>query len=142
MADAKEAGAQDDDRTLGIMEKIRTFMNFEVIPRITGLKPGVVQFKWGSKDTFNLEFPPAIKEALEAGVINTQQAQIILETEFHWKFPSQEEINELEVIEPTDAEPVEEEPIKTDEQSTNEKLKKEMLEVIQILKGRDTVNNE
>jgi len=37
MADAREAGAQDDDRVMGIMERLRMFMNKEVIPRITGL---------------------------------------------------------------------------------------------------------
>lgn len=32
MADAREANAQDDDRVLGLMEKIRIFMNKEVTP--------------------------------------------------------------------------------------------------------------
>lgn len=92
MADAREAGFQDDDRTLGIMEKIRQFMNMFVIPRITGLEPGMVEFKWGAKDQFDLEFPPAIKDALGGHVISPEQAAIILEENFHWKIPTPDDV--------------------------------------------------
>ena len=112
MADAREAGSQDDDRTLGIMEKIRVFMNREVIPRITGLDPGVIQFKWGAKDSFDLEFPEAIKIALEHGVMQPIQARILLEKQYHWKFPSVDDIKEIDPSDPINQkeEPTEEEP--------------------------------
>ncbi len=91
MADAKEAGSQDDDRIMGIMERIRIFMNREVIPRVTGLMAGEVVFKWGSKDSFNLEFPEAIKTAIDARVIRPEQALVMLMENFRWKVPSIEE---------------------------------------------------
>lgn len=94
MADAREAGSADDDRTLGIMEKITIFMNKEVIPRITGLEAGVMVFKWGSKDQFDLDFPLALKDAIDAGVIHPKQAQVILEEQYHWKIPTEEDVKE------------------------------------------------
>ena len=60
MADAKEAGEQDDDRILGIMKKLKAFMERHVIPRVTGMELGDVEFKWGAKDSFDLTMPPAI----------------------------------------------------------------------------------
>ena len=98
MADAKEAGSADDDRTLGIMEKITIFMNKEVIPRVTGLDAGVLVFKWGAKDQFDLEFPPAMKDAIDTGVINKYQAQVILEEQYHWKIPTMEDVKEKGII--------------------------------------------
>jgi hypothetical protein len=87
MADAKEAGENDDDRTLGIMEKIRIFMNKIVIPAITGDKQGHVEFKWGAKDSFTLVLPPAIIESIQAGIITPEQARLMLEEQYHWKIP-------------------------------------------------------
>ncbi len=144
MADAREAGDQDDDRTLGIMEKIRVWMNKEVIPRVTGLERGDIVFKWGSKDTFGLQFPEAIQMALETKVITIEQARVILTDEFHWKLPSNEEVDELEVVEPRQEEP-EPEVIKEPEKPKDDgldklekildkKLKHEMLETIAELR--------
>lgn len=102
MADAKEAGRNDDDRTLGIMEKLTIFMNKEVIPRVTGLEAGILVFKWGAKDQFDLEFPDAMKTAIETGVLNKYQAQVILEEQYHWKIPTMEDVKEkgIEIDEP------------------------------------------
>jgi len=92
MADAREAGSQDDDRVLGIMERLRVFINKEVIPRVTGLEAGMIQFKWGSKDAFDLELPEPIEKAINLNVITAQQAQIILEEQYHWKIPTPEDV--------------------------------------------------
>jgi len=112
MADAREAGAQDDDRTLGLMERVRQFMNKEIIPRITGLAPGILVFKWGGKDAFDIEFPLPLKDALKGGVITKQQTILILEEQYHWKIPTDDDIiqrfGEIEEDEP------EEEPIAAD----------------------------
>jgi hypothetical protein len=139
MADAREAGAQDDDRTLGIMEKIRVFMNKEVIPRVTGLDRGVIEFKWGSKDTFGLQFPEALEIALDKKVVTLEQARVILMDEYHWKFPSNDEVNDLEIVEPIQEVEEPEEKPKEDgldkmERMLDKKLKHEMLETIQELK--------
>lgn len=88
MADAREANRDDDDRVMGLMQIITQFMERELIPRITGLEPGEVEFKWGTKDSFNLEFPEAIEKAINTKVIPTPQiARQILEEQFRWKFP-------------------------------------------------------
>jgi len=104
MADAREAGAQDDDRTLGLMERVRQFMNKEIIPRITGLTPGILVFKWGGKDAFDIEFPIPLKDALGAGVITKQQTILILEEQYHWKIPTDDDVidrfGEIEEDEP------------------------------------------
>lgn len=114
MADAREAGAQDDDRTLGIMERVRWVMNREVIPRITGLQPGEVVFKWGAKDSFTLELPEPIEKALNLNIISREQALIILETQWRWKIPSPEDIKErfgdIPAEPPTEEPPPEEKP--------------------------------
>lgn len=141
MADAREAGFQDDDRTLGIMEKIRVFMNAEVIPRVTGLERNVLEFKWGSKDTFNLEFPEALEKALNLNVITKEQATIILQDEFHWKFPSKDDVGELEIVEPIQEEP-EPEPEKPQdtamdqiEKVADKALKTEIIKMVSEMKG-------
>jgi len=112
MADARVATSNDDDRTLGIMERVRLFMNKVVIPAVTGLAPGVVVFKWGAKDAFDIEFPEAIREALNSKVITNQQAILMLETQYHWKIPQDEDIierfGEIEEIEEPTEEPKEE----------------------------------
>jgi len=94
MADAREAGAQDDDRTLGIMERVRLVMNKEVIPRVTGLTAGEVIFKWGAKDSFDLELPDPIKDALKLKLIFPEQALVMLQEQWHWKIPTLEEAME------------------------------------------------
>lgn len=95
MADAREAGSQDDDRVLGIMDLVREFMEDEVIPRVTGLEPGRVAFKWGAKDTFNLEFPEAIEKAIDKNIITTDQARRMLEDQFRWKIPEPTELDTM-----------------------------------------------
>ena len=92
MADAREAGAQDDDRTLGIMERVRIFMNKEVIPRITGLPPGTVVFKWGAKDTFDIDFPEPIEKAINLRIITPETARKMLEDQYRWKIPDEDEV--------------------------------------------------
>lgn len=94
MADAREANSQDDDRVLGIMEKIRIFMNREVIPRITGLQPGEIEFKWGAKDAFDLELPEPIEKAINLGILTPEKAMVLLEEQYHWKIPTDEDVKE------------------------------------------------
>jgi len=82
MADAKEAGAQDDDRVLGIMEKLRRVINKFIIPRVIG-EANVCFFKWGAKDTMELEFPEGLMNALNVSqngqpVISIAEARMIL----------------------------------------------------------------
>ena len=83
MADATVASAQDDERVQGLMEKIRRFIDEEIIPSIVGEK-NRVYFKWGSKDSFDLEFPTGLQSALSAGVITTNDAREILKAR-GWK---------------------------------------------------------
>ena len=156
MADAREAGNQDDDRVLGIMERWRVFMNREVIPRVTGRKPGEVIFKWGAKDAFDLEFPEPLKLALEASVINPQQAFVMLEEQWHWKIPSFDEVKEkfgdaaidptklMEPEEPDDEKPGEkkEEPPKTEShQAVNYESKEVQAAKIENIKADTAVKN-
>lgn len=82
MADAKEAGAQDDDRVLGLMEKLRRVMNKLIIPRIVG-ESGVCFFKWGAKDSMELEFPQGLLDATtpdQTGqrIVGIREARMIL----------------------------------------------------------------
>jgi len=90
MADAREAGSADDDRTLGMMSKWTAFVNKHVIPKITGLKAGQLVWKWGSKDAFDLEFPEALEKAINTRIIRPEQAMVMLEEQYHWKIPSME----------------------------------------------------
>jgi len=122
MADAREAGAQDDDRTLGIMERVRWVMNREVIPRITGLAPGEVVFKWGAKDSFDLELPEPIEKALNLTLISPEQALIMLENQWHWKVPSPEDIIERFGKTPTAETPTVEEPGNGDADKNNKRI--------------------
>lgn len=94
MADAREAGFQDDDRVLAIMEKLRLFFNKEVIPRITGLEPGLVVWKWGAKDAFDIEYPEPLQMAVKDGIISSKKAAIMLEEQYHWKIPTDEDVLE------------------------------------------------
>lgn len=94
MADARAAQSGDDDRVLGIMERIRIFMNKEVIPKVTGMSAGFVEFKWGAKDAFELEFPESLQQAMDKGVLSKEQMTIILEEQYHWKIPTDEDVKE------------------------------------------------
>lgn len=98
MADAKEAGAQDDDRILGIMAKMETVFNKIIIPAVTGDKSGHIKFKWGAKDSVTLTLPPAIVDAITAGILTPEQGRLMLEEQHHWKIP--------EPLEPVPDEPV------------------------------------
>ncbi len=60
MADAREANVKDDTRTLGMMEKIRRLFNSQIIPRITNEQ---VEFRWGQKDSFDLDFAKILQLA-------------------------------------------------------------------------------
>ncbi|MBI5697807.1 MAG: hypothetical protein HZC29_04830, partial [Thaumarchaeota archaeon] len=94
MADAREANKKDDSRVLGIMEKIRRLMNDIIIPTVTGEK-GTCQFRWGTKDSLELEFPPSLRDALNTGVINKKIARHILTERLRWDIP-EEMMKELE----------------------------------------------
>jgi len=87
MADAREAGSQDDDRILGVMAKMEIVFNKVIIPAVTGDKSGHIKFKWGEKDSVTLKMPPAIVEAITSGVITPEQARLMLEEQYHWKIP-------------------------------------------------------
>ena len=89
MADATVASAQDDERVQGLMEKIRRFIDEEIIPSIIGDK-NRVYFKWGSKDSFDLEFPSGLQTALSVGVITTNDAREILKAR-GWKIEDVQE---------------------------------------------------
>jgi len=140
MADASEAGSQDDDRVLGLMEKIRRFMNREVIPRITGLDPKEIEFKWGAKDTFDLVFPPAMEKALSLGVLQPSQAAEMLIENFSWKIPELEE--PLITEEPTKEEPKDDPEIKKLQESIEiiaeekSKANEEKLLLMKDLRGK------
>jgi len=85
MADAATAISQDDDRVLGIMEKIRRWMNGTIVPHITGTKE--VEFKWGASDKMELEFPTGLRDAIQLGIVSPEQAKEILSTSQGWKIP-------------------------------------------------------
>lgn len=87
MADAKEAGEQDDDRSLGLMEKLRVFMNKTVIPHVLGVDAGWIEFVWGEKDAFNLQIPPALLQSVQAGIISPEQALLMLKEQYEWNIP-------------------------------------------------------
>lgn len=87
MADAKEAGEQDDDRSLGLMEKLRIFMNKTVIPHVLGIDAGWIEFVWGEKDAFNLQIPPALLQTVQAGIITPEQALLMLREQYEWNIP-------------------------------------------------------
>lgn len=96
MADAREAGAQDDDRVLGIMEKIRRTINKYIIPRIVG-EANVCFFKWGAKDTIELEMPQGLKDAITVGLISIAEGRMNLSLK-GWKLDDglfQQDINQM-----------------------------------------------
>ena len=94
MADAREAGAQDDDRILGIMEKIRVFMNKSVIPAVLGIEAGWIEWQWGEKDSFNKVMPPHLQQALELGVMQPEEVRQVLEEHHDWNFPVLDKVNQ------------------------------------------------
>lgn len=69
MADAREATEADDDQILGLMEIIKDFMDMHVIPKVTGLPVGILEFQWGSKGTFRIEMPDYIKEGIANNIM-------------------------------------------------------------------------
>lgn len=87
MADAREAGEQDDDRVLGLMERIKLVMDTEIIPRVTGLEPGKVMYKWGSKAAHTLVFPEPLKDAIKFNILTSEQVRRILEKHYDWEIP-------------------------------------------------------
>jgi len=95
MADAREGGQQDDDRVMGIMELLTEFIDVEVIPRITGLEIGTVNFKWGTKDSFSLVYPQELRDALADRIIDEQQVRFILEKHFNWEIPEVTEMGNM-----------------------------------------------
>jgi len=122
MADAKEAGENDDDRILGIMEKIRIFMNKVVIPSVTGDKGGHIEFKWGAKDSFKLVLPPAIIEAISAAIITPEQGRLMLEEQHHWKIPEPLEVLDTIPDTPAITNPITSEMIKMESQLQTDKV--------------------
>lgn len=152
MADAREAGAQDDDRIMGIMERIKMFMDKEVIPRITGLEVGVVEFKWGSKDSFTLELPEAIEKAINLNIIKPAQALVMLMENHRWKVPTMDEVSEtlgipIEELEPPEAKPDEKEPTQKKPAKEEEQfipVRNEALEQVQVqsIKLENKLKNE
>lgn len=99
MADAREAGENDDDRILGVMAKIEIVFNKIIIPAITGDKSGHLKFAWGSKNKFDLHFPDALEKALTLGVMTADQARRYLEEQQHWKIPELIAENEPDIPE-------------------------------------------
>jgi len=99
MADAREAGSLDDERVLALMEKIRRFVDQQVIPHVLG-ESGICSFNWGAKDNFDLAFPDGIEKAINLGIINAEEARNILSTR-GWKLPELKE----PITKPTEPEP-------------------------------------
>ena len=87
MADAGEAGDQDDDRILGIMEKLKIFMNKHVIPNVLGIEAGWIEFEWGEKDSFHQQMPPYLLEALQNGIMEPEEVRQVLRDQHGWSFP-------------------------------------------------------
>ncbi len=86
MADAEEAGEQDDDRILGIMDQITIFMNKSVIHAVLGIDAGFIEFQWGEKDEFHKHIPPHIREGLELGILQPEEARQMLQEKHEWEF--------------------------------------------------------
>lgn len=89
MADAKEAGSQDDERVKGIMEKLRRLMDEIVIPLVLKKTPETckVSFKWGTKDSFQLNYPDGLRNLLADGIINEEIVRHILTKRLNWDIP-------------------------------------------------------
>lgn len=84
MADGRVATeANDNELTLGIMERIRRFMDFYVIPEVLGVDDACT-FNWGAKDSFEVVFPPGLGEAVRLGVVLKVEARDILRSKA-WK---------------------------------------------------------
>ena len=80
LADAREANARDDARTLLIMQKIATWMNTQVLPKVTG---GKLEFRWGKQDSFSFDFDKLIS-AYKARLISPQEAREMMAAD-GWK---------------------------------------------------------
>ena len=132
MADAKEAGQNDDDRILGVMAKIEIVFNKVIIPAITGDKSGSIKFKWGSKNKFGLDFPVALEKAITLGVVTADQGRRMLEEQHHWKIPEMIAENEPDMLEnPNVSQP---DPNQPDLQAQEQLLAKEKFLLIDKIK--------
>lgn len=92
MADAREAGKKDDDTLLDIMEKMRRLFDYEIIPRVlkdSGIDPLSVEFRWGTSDSFEIEYPAGLKDAVEQGVVTRDEARKIL-SKSGWKLEGED----------------------------------------------------
>ena len=83
MADAREAGSQDDERVLALMEKIRRLMDEQIIPLVLG-DDSDATFHWGAKDDFDLTFPSGLEKAIQLGIVSNEEAREILKAR-GWK---------------------------------------------------------
>ena len=83
MADAREAGSQDDERVLALMEKIRRLMDEQIIPLVLG-EDSDATFHWGAKDDFDLTFPSGLEKAIQLGIVSNEEAREILKAR-GWK---------------------------------------------------------
>lgn len=80
MADAKEAGEQDDDLVLGVAAKFLRFMNELVIPEVLGEEArGKCLFRWGSAEEFEFNSQEA-KIWLDSGVIGKLEVREMLKS--------------------------------------------------------------
>ena len=67
----------------------------------------------------DLDFPGALKDAIDAGVIHPKQAQVILEEQYHWKIPTKEDVLEKTGVTIEDQEPEGETPLPKTEPDTS-----------------------
>jgi hypothetical protein len=151
MADAKEAGSQDDERVKGIMEKLRRFMDEVIIPHVLGKKQEEchVSFKWGTKDSFTLEYPDGLRNLLLDGVIDEEIVRHILTKRLNWDIPEDKLSNMLRTKEINKASmmalpakttpPVDETLIDTKTEKANDLMNK--IELL-IKHESESVNNE
>ena len=99
MADAREAGSQDDERVYALMEKIRRFFDEQIIPYVIG-NDNTASFKWGAKDDFNLAFPVGLEKALALQIVTPEEARAILQSR-GWKLgdaPTQMNTNQNDIM--------------------------------------------
>jgi hypothetical protein len=75
---SRVGNSQDDERALGVMEKIRRLMDSEIIPRVIGEQyRGRVIFKWGKQDDYTY-IPQELQVWLEQGVISKSEVREML----------------------------------------------------------------
>lgn len=96
MADAREANKKDDARLLGIMDRVQSVFNTQIIPRITDAK---VTFEWGAQDDFDIEMPVGLADAINLKLVGTKEGREILRAR-GWKlddalYEAEQKENEL-----------------------------------------------